>query len=84
MILKPMWKKLRSLGETDKRGRSNLGDLIRQGKVSEKQLCDYLREYYRLMALKQNGGLPRELLEFFKKKMARWTDDMADKSDFQC
>ncbi len=49
--------------------------------VSEKLLRDYLREYCRLMALKQNGDLPRELFKSFTKTMAGWTDDNLDKSD---
>ena len=83
--LKPMAKRLRQIvGIKDGMSSSEIVRLkdnaLQSNKIPEQLMRDYLKEYYRLVALKKNGPMPRWAWVNFKSTVAGWTEDLVDKS----
>ena len=83
--LKPMAKRLRQIvGIKDGMSSSEIVRLkdnaLQSNKIPEQLMRDYLKEYYRLVALKKNGPMPRWAWVNFRSTDAGWTEDLVDKS----
>ena len=83
--LKPLANKIRQIiGVTNTTSRKEKYKLfrnaMRNNKIPNLLIRNYLHEYYRLVALKQNGPLPKIYWKEFRKTDTDWTEDLVDKS----
>ena len=60
--------------------RNRLKVEFRNGTVTTAAKRAYLREYFRLVALKKDGGLPKVFWKGFRKTKAGFTDDVLDEA----